>query len=180
MSTEQIALINLITTIVLCIVTGVYVIITNQMRKDQRRQLEISNRPYFSFDRFVMGIEKEGSTITALQPQLHFKNVGNVILEYNIEELEFIVNTLASTNNQLHSNGGYVFPKMDALFYFPHEKSFNSTTLKEKNDIIVRYKLSYKTTGTKISYTSEKKLEFQFYLTSEQISGILYKDQKET
>jgi len=127
-----------------------------------------------------LGVVKEDEIIKGLQPQLHFKNVGNVILEYCIEEIEFVVNTIVGANKRLNSNGGHVFPKMDALFYFPSEEIFNSTTLTKINDVSVRYKLSYKISGTKKSYTSEKTLEFRCYSISGEISEILFKDQKET
>ena len=180
MSTEKIAFINLITTIVLCIITAIYARITYLMQKDQRKHLEITNRPYFSFDHLAMGTSKEGSIVKALQPQLYFKNVGNVMLEYSIEEIEFVVNNVVSKNGLLKSTGGYVFPKMDATFYFPLEESFNSTTLKEINDVSIRYKLSYKISETKTSYISEKTLEFQFSITSDQSFEILFKNERET
>jgi hypothetical protein len=181
MSAEDIAVINLITTIVLCLITGLYVLITHRIQTDQRRQFIIQNRPYFAFDNLHLTVEKEENTIRALQPRLQFKNVGNVIVEYSIEDFEFTVNGATSQNKQINSKGSHVFPNMDTSFYFPPEKSFNSSTLKDNNECIVKYRLTYRIPGAHQVYTSFKTMEFFFYpLSIETELNISFKEQGET
>src|SRR5258706_12791955 len=100
---EQIALINLATTIVLCLITSVYVYITYRIQSDQRKHFQLTNRPYLSYENFEMGLVKDNNDVKSLQPKLFFKNVGNVLLEFNVDMIEYTINNIATSNTSFIS-----------------------------------------------------------------------------
>jgi len=177
-SPEQIALINLVTTIVLCLITTVYVYVTYRIQSDQRRHFQLTNRPYLAYENFEMGLIKDNNDIKSLQPKLFFKNVGNVLLEFNVDKIEYTINNIANTS--IINFSGYIYPKMNTISYCPTEMKFNKSNLKKENEVVLKYKVSYRIPGTKKTYISEKTLLFKFDPTNEKPFGILFRDQIET
>ena len=148
-SAENIALINLFTTIVLCLITALYVYITYSIQRDQRKHFELTHRSYLSFEKFELGFVEENNVIQGLQPKLFLRNVGNVILKFNVDEATYTINNIPASNIELINSGGYIFPQMNSIFYYPPEKKFNQGNLKDKNVGVLKYKISYNTPGSK-------------------------------
>ena len=177
---EDIAVGNLITTVVLICITAYYAFITHKIQHDQSNHFELTHRPYLSFEKFELGFDEEDNVIKGVQPKLFLKNVGNVILKFNVHESNFTINSIPASNIDLVNSGGYIFPQMNSIFYYPSEKKFNHTNLKSKNEGVLKYKISYNMPGSKKNYISEKTLVFNFSLVRDMPFAVLYKDQKET
>ncbi len=113
----KIALLTLLSTIILLVITLIYACETAEMREIMALELDLKNQPYMSvnFEGIDFDWGESGSLLIA--PGFNLKNVGQVPLEFELASEKFIFN--GEVIEQNFSNlQGVIFPDTSSYYSF--------------------------------------------------------------